>query len=169
MPNRKTRTREHIIADISENHFESFALIKGFSTESTANDYGYDIIMSTYDQNGEIENGFVLVQLKATDSLNLIDSGTKISFPVDKRDLNLWLNEFYPVMLVVYDAQNRKGYWLYLQAYFQSISGFSLTNVGSTYNVHIPVYNKVGKGAIGRFKQYKDKLYKQVQNIIHSN
>lgn len=169
MPNRKIRTREHIIADISENHFESFALMKGFSTESTAHDYGYDIIMSTYDTNGEIENGFVLVQLKATDTISLINGNTKVSFPVDKRDLNLWLNEFYPVILVVYDAKTKKGYWLYLQAYFQSLTNFSLSKVGSSHNVHIPMTNVVSKGAMTKFKKYKDKLYKQVQNVVHSN
>lgn len=169
MPNRKIRTREHIIADISENHFESFALMKGFSTESTAHDYGYDIILSTYDPSGEIENGFVLVQLKATDNLSLINNNTTVSFPLDKRDLTLWLNEFYPVILVVYDAQNEKGYWLYLQAYFQSLTNFSLSNVGSSHNVHIPLTNRISKGAMTKFKNYKEKLYRQVQNIIHSN
>lgn len=169
MPNRKIRTREHIIADISENHFENFALMKGFSTESTAHDYGYDIIMSTYDQSGEIENGFVLVQLKATDSLNLINNKTEISFPIDKRDLTLWLKEFYPVILVVYDAQKKKGYWLYLQAYFQSLTNFSIANVGKSHNIHIPVSNVVSKGSMTKFKNYKKKLYTQVQNIIHSN
>ncbi|MBO0949767.1 DUF4365 domain-containing protein [Fibrella forsythiae] len=168
MPNRKTRTREHIIADISENHFERFALLKGFSTESTASDYGYDIIMSTYDKNGEIENGFILVQLKATDSINLINNQTAISFPVDKRDLTLWLKEFYPVILVVYDAQNKKGYWLYVQAYFNSIKNFTLLNIGKTYNVNIPVSNKIKNSTMDKFKKFKEKLYNQVKNVIHS-
>lgn len=169
MPNRKIRTREHIIADISENHFESFALLKGFSTESTAHDYGYDIIMSTYDASGEIENGYVLVQLKATDKLNLIKNNRVISFPVDKRDLTLWLKEFYPVILVVYDAQRKRGYWLYLQAYFQTLSGFRLAKIRASYNVHIPLSNRISKGAMSKFKRYKEKLYAQVQNVIHKN
>ncbi len=101
MPTRKIRTREHIIADISENHFEGIALMKGFSTESTYHDYGYDILLTTYDKYGEIENGFVLIQLKATDNLRWIKKNTVISFSVDNRDLNLWLKEFYPVILVV--------------------------------------------------------------------
>ena len=94
MANRKKRTREHIIADLSENHFERIALLKGFSVERTAHDYGYDIFLFSYDTNGEIENGYISVQLKATDSLTLINGNSKVSFPVDKKDLNLWLKEF---------------------------------------------------------------------------
>ena len=169
MPQRKIRTREHIIADLSENHFERYALLKGFSTESTAHDYGYDIILSTYDNQGEIENGFILVQLKATDNLTVINQNSTISFTLDKRDLELWLNEFYPVILVVYDAQKEKGYWLYIQAYFQSKVDFSIDQIGTTHNVHIPLKNIIGKGAMTKFKDYKIRLYKQVQNIIHAN
>ena len=168
MPQRKIRTREHIIADISENHFERFALLKGFSTESTAHDYGYDIILSTYDNQGEIENGFILAQLKATDNLTTINQNTTISFTLDKRDLELWLNEFYPVILVVYDAQTKKGYWLYVQAYYQSLPNFSINNVRITHNVHIPLTNIIGKGAMNKFKNFKSRLYQQVQNIIHT-
>ena len=91
LANRKKRTREHIIADLSENHFERIALLKGFSVERTAHDYGYDIFLFSYDTNGEIENGYISVQLKATDSLTLINGNSKVSFPVDKKDLNLWL------------------------------------------------------------------------------
>jgi len=165
VPNRKIRTREHIIADISENDFERIALMKGFSTESTFHDYGYDILLSTYDKSGEIENGFVLVQLKATDKLPLIKNGTVISFPVDRRDLDLWLNEFYPVILVVYDAQKKKGYWLYVQEYFKLQPRFSIEKVKSYVNVHIPVENKISKGAMTKFKRFKEKRYKLIQNL----
>ena len=168
MARRKQRTRDHIIADLSENHFERVALLKGFSIERTAQDYGYDIFLFTHDSKGETENGFVFVQLKATDNLPLINKNTIISFPIDRRDLDLWLKEFYPVILVIYDAQKNKGYWLYLQAYFQLINGFSIANVGRSVNVHIPVSNKIGKGAMTKFAMYREKRHKLTQNIIHS-
>lgn len=167
MPNRKLRTREHIIADLSENHFERYALGQGFSTESTVNDYGYDIILSTYDINGEIENGIIWVQLKATDSITFIDQGKCVSFTVDKRDLDLWLNEFYPVILVVYDAKALKGYWIYIQSYFKNLNGFHLTNVRKTINVHIPVNNQIGASAMRKFCVFKEKMYAQIINVIH--
>lgn len=168
MAKRKKRTREHIIADLSENHFEKIALIKGFSVERTAHDYGYDIFLFSYDANGEIENGYISVQLKATDSLPLINGNSVISFIVDKKDLDLWLKEFNPVILVVYDVPNNKAYWLYIQAYFQTLNGFALANVGKSINVHIPLTNKIGKGALTKFADQKTKLYNQIQNIQHS-
>jgi len=165
---RKQRTRDHVIADLSENHFEKCALQKGFSVERTAHDYGYDVILFTYDKNGEIENGFVSVQLKATDKLNTINNNTTISFPVDKKDLDLWLNEFFPVIFVIYDAANEQGYWLYLQSYFNAMTGFSLTNVGKTFNIHIPLSNSIGKGAMTKFADFKSKRNKIALTAQHT-
>jgi Domain of unknown function (DUF4365) len=169
MASRKKRTREHIIADLSENHFEKFAILKGFSVERTAHDYGYDLVLFTYDSSGEIENGYVSVQLKATDNLEFIHSGTIISFTVDKRDLDLWLNEFNPVILVIYDAENFKGYWLYIQAYFQNLQNFTLASVNKTLNVHIPIVNKINKSSMKKFAEQKERLYRQLKNIQHQN
>jgi len=166
---RKRRTREHVIADLSENHFEKIALLNGFSVERTTHDYGYDIFLFSYDANGEIENGYVSVQMKATDNLNLIHQNTVVSFPVDKRDLDLWLKEFNPVILVIYDVTKNVGYWLYIQAYFQAIAGFTLANVGQTINVNIPISAKIDNASMNRFAWQKSQLYNQLQNIQHKN
>lgn len=63
---RKRRTRQHIIADLSVNHIERFVLLNGYSTERVNCDYGIDLIIFTYDANGEIENGQIFVQLLVT-------------------------------------------------------------------------------------------------------
>ena len=170
MANRKLRTREHIIADLSENQFEKVALLQGYSIERTAHDYGYDILMFTYNLQGEIENGYVSVQLKATDSFHsrLIENGTKISFPVEKKDLGLWLKELNPVIIVMYDANNEVGYWLYIQAYFQNIANFKIENIGFTKNIHIPLTSIVNKEAMVTFSQQKTALYNQLNNITHT-
>lgn len=169
MARRKKRTRGHIIADMSENHFEKLALKKGFSVERTAHDYGYDILLFSYDNEGEIENGYVSVQLKASDSVIFRRNNTIITFQVSKKDLDLWLKEFNPVILVVYDAANEKGYWLYIQAYFQSLQNFTLANVGKKINVYIPISQKISKGAMTKFSKHKARLYKQIQTIQHVN
>lgn len=56
---RKTRTRAHVIAELSLNHVEYFILQCGFSVERIGTDYGYDLQMYTYDDHGEVENGTV--------------------------------------------------------------------------------------------------------------
>lgn len=72
---RKRRTREHIIADLSVNHVERQVLLCGYTVERHRHDYGLDLLMSTYDHNGEVENGEVRLQLKATDHLNRVQGG----------------------------------------------------------------------------------------------
>jgi hypothetical protein len=93
---KKTRTRQHIIADLSLNHLEKLAFLNGFSTESFRSDYGYDVNIFTYNTEGEFEIGNIYVQLKATDRLKLLKSGLEISFALDKRDVNTWINDHFP-------------------------------------------------------------------------
>ncbi|MCX6214565.1 DUF4365 domain-containing protein [Spirosoma sp.] len=167
MADRKRRTREHIIADLSVNNFERIALLTGYSVERTVHDYGYDVLLYTYNNIGEIENGYVSVQLKASDSLSFIDSGTAISFPVSKKDLNLWLAEYNPVILVIYDSIGDVGYWLYIQKYLEDIKGFSLSNVKKWLNVRIPIKQKIEENNMRTFAKYKANLYSQI-HVKHS-
>ena len=91
---RKRRTPEHVIADLSVNYLEYFVLKAGFTLEKFDADYGYDAELYTYNDNGEIENSPVYIQLKATNNIELykLKSGD-ISFPIGKRDLELWLKQ----------------------------------------------------------------------------
>jgi hypothetical protein len=52
---RKRRTREHVIAALSANHVERFIVQCGFAFEVTRSDYGYDLAMKTFDDEGYIE------------------------------------------------------------------------------------------------------------------
>lgn len=169
MARKKRRTRGHIIADLSENLFERKALLVGFSVERIAHDYGYDLILYTYTSKGEIENGYVSVQLKASDSLTTLQNNTHISFTLKKKDLLLWLKEFNPVILVVYNAKTDIGYWLYLQSYFESLEEFDLKKVTKNFNVHIPIANLVSEESMQQFALKKQNLYKQLKNITHQN
>ena len=67
---RKRRVRKHIIADLSRNHIEYKLLKAGHTMVVDPADYGYDGSITTFDSNGEIENGYVFIQLKATDHLD---------------------------------------------------------------------------------------------------
>src|SRR5438874_133319 len=102
---RKRRTREHVIADLSVNFLERFILRCGYTADPiTKSDYGLDLMLFAYSPEGEIENGQVLFQLKATDRLPLLADGRTISFPVEVAHLWHWEAEPYPIILVVYDA-----------------------------------------------------------------
>lgn len=102
---RKRRTREHVIADTSLNHVERLVLRCGFAAEVTRHDYGIDMILFFYDAAGEVRNGQVMLQVKATDTLRRTRDGTAIAFQIARPDLAYWLEIAQPVILVVYDAR----------------------------------------------------------------
>jgi hypothetical protein len=133
----KIRTREHLIADLAINYVERFVLLSGFALMRVQPDYGYDLLMSTYNERGEREPGAVFLQVKATDRLPLVSAGAIVSWPVSRRDLKLWLPEAYPVVLVVYDGQKDKAYWLSIHDYFADQPSAVLFAAGEWINVSI--------------------------------
>ncbi len=159
---RKRRTREHIIADLSVNHVERFVLLCGHTIEKISSDYGYDLILYTYSSEGELENGNVYIQVKATDNVRFISKGQAVSFPLKKRDLHTWLAEPLPVMLILYDAVRDCAYWLYIQEHFESVRDFDMRKVKKYHSVNIPVSNRVGKGSIRKFAKFKKNVLRQI-------
>ncbi len=159
----KLRTRGHVLADLSINYVERRVLLCGYSVQRIYNDYGYDLMMSTYKPNGEIEGGIVFFQVKATDSLPLLAGERTISWVVSRRDLRLWLNEAYPIILVVYDGRRERAFWLHVQAYFidQPTSGLFLA--GQTINVHLPVSNRLNHRSMQQIVQRKNAIHASIQ------
>ncbi len=163
---RKRRTREHVIADLSANHVERQALLCGFSVERVRHDYGIDLRLFTYDRHGEVESGEILLQLKATDHLRLMARGKFIAYRLDRPDLHSWLSEFQPVILVVYDAAADRASWLYVQAYFEKQPGFNLKRAGETVTVRIPISNVLDPSAIRTFARYRDRIRGQMEGKV---
>jgi hypothetical protein len=85
----KKRTRQHIIADLSVNFVERFIFEEGHTAQRLVSDYGYDLFMVTYDDEGYPEPDLVYLQVKASD--NLAVKGDACVFDLDVRDYNLWM------------------------------------------------------------------------------
>ena len=117
---RKRRTRAHVIADMSLHHLCYVLAKAGFTAEAIRADYGYDLTVFTFDDDGTYENGNVFVQLKATERVRRDPATGSIGFRVKKRDLLTWEEEPFPVYLVLFDAAKELAYGLYLQRYLQS-------------------------------------------------
>src|SRR5688572_27519950 len=83
---RKQRTVQHVIADQSVNYVERYIIDEWHTPHRVVSDYGYDLIVVTYDANGYAEPGSILIQLKASGSLE--QSGTDYVYDVDIRDYN---------------------------------------------------------------------------------
>lgn len=165
---KKKRPRTHIIADLSINHVERYIFLCGYSVERVEYDYGYDLIIFTYNHQGEIENGQIYVQLKATDSLRIVEQN-KITFSLSRSDLELWLLEPMPCIFIIYDAQTNQAYWLYLQAYFQNLVNFNLDTIGESLTIYIPTENLLTQASIKKFAEYRDNVLKQLKGVIKHN
>src|SRR5215472_10462425 len=85
----KRRTRQHVMADQSVNYVERFIIDEGHTAQRLTQDYGYDLLLFTYDDQAYAEPGVAFLQLKATETLTR--SGSHYVFDLDLRDYNLWM------------------------------------------------------------------------------
>jgi hypothetical protein len=150
---RKRRTREHVIADLSVHHVEGFILEEGHTAQRLGSDYGYDLVMFTYDERGYVEPDSVYFQLKAAESLRA--AGPDYVFDLDIRDYNLWIAEQMPVILVLYDAGRRQAYWLHVQGYFGGGTARRPKKGAKTVRVRVPRRQVVNRQAIATMRDLK--------------
>lgn len=152
---RKLRTREHVLADLSVNHVERQILLRGYSANRPQSDYGIDLFLITYNDHGEVENGHILIQVKATDSLQMLKIEPFISLRVEVADLKAWQDELMPVILVIYDGKQDTAFWLYVQQYLdeKNVSGDDFITDQDRVTVRIPAQNRLDQTAIDRFRQ----------------
>jgi Domain of unknown function (DUF4365) len=138
---RKRRTRSHIIEDLGFNHVERQILYAGYTIQRyKRNDYGYDGILHTFNDKGEIENFMIHIQLKSTDNIQLTEDQKTIKFDLSKQDLELWLLSSVVMLLVLYDAVGENAYFLDLQAYFKAKS-IGLSGIRKFIRIQIPMEN----------------------------
>lgn len=143
---RKQRTRQHMIADQSVNHVQRYIIDAGHTAQEFERDYGYDLLLSTYDPSGYLEPGAIYLQLKAAEQLQC--RGPNYVFDVDVRDYNLWIRERAPVILVLFNASRRRAHWLHVQAYFRGDASRRPRPGAKTVRVRVPVRQAVNQGAV---------------------
>ncbi len=158
----KTRTRQHVIADLAVNYVERQVLLCGYTGQRVQHDYGYDFTAVTYDQRGQVEGGVVFFQVKATDRLLSLKDGRTVSWPISRRDLKLWLSEAYPVIFVLYDGSRDRAYWLHIQSHFAGYPTAKLFATGDELNVHIPLVQRVNRRAIRAIARCKNEVQEQI-------
>jgi hypothetical protein len=156
-PPRKRRTREHLLADLSANHVARFALQCGFAAEELRQDYGLDLAVFTFDDQGYLESGVIWMQLKATDQLKTTRDSGAVLVRLDRRDILAWIAERYPVILVVYDAKQDCAYWLSIHSYFGNEQAFNRLR-GKTVTIPIPTANRMSEIAMRDFAREKAAL-----------
>jgi hypothetical protein len=113
-------------------------------------EYGTDALMLHFSpETREIENGWVEFQVKSTDELRLVDNGESVACTVELAHVHYWLWEVaHPFLLILYDAQKHRAFWLDVQDYLQN----QRIEDGKTLTIRIPVRNKVTVNAIDQFR-----------------
>src|SRR5262249_33361076 len=164
---RKRRTREHVLADLSINHVERHALKCGFVAERVIHDYGIDLELLTFNKKGEIEEGKILLQVKATDRLQISSDQRSVALRIDRSDLVNWLAQPLPVILVLYHGPKDVAYWLYVQRHFRRMKNFSLFTSGQSVTIQMPIENVVTPSAMRRFSRFRARVIEQMRNVIH--
>jgi hypothetical protein len=165
---RKKRIRKHIIADLSFHHVAYQVVKCGFTIEATRSDYGYDGSIFTYNSRGEIENGTIFIQLKATDHIARYKRRTTFSFPLERRDIDLWQDEPFPVYLILFDTASEIAYWLYLQAYLETSGVTADTMFRPSLPVGMNAAQVVDVGSVRAWRRHKAKVLANIGSISHA-
>ena len=152
---RKRRTREHVIADLAINHVERFVLRCGFTLHRVRHDYGLDLAVTTYADSGEVENGVVWMQVKASDDPPRLANASGLRTRIQRKDLLSWNGELYPVILVLYDARADQAYWLHVQRVCEGGRLFELARRGATLTLPVPFNQVIDEEAVWTFRRLK--------------
>src|SRR5262249_15104063 len=149
----KRRTRQHVIADQSVNYVERFIIDEGHTVQRVEKDYGYDLLLFTFDEQGYSEPDYVSLQLKAAESLQA--DGADYVYDVDIRDHNLWMLETMPVILILFDAPRRRAFWVSVQHYFREGPGEPPKKGARTVRIRVPARQVVNRRAIAKMRDLK--------------
>jgi hypothetical protein len=142
-----------VIAAQSCNYVERFIIDEGHEAQRVERDYGYDLILLTFDEEGYVEPGMATIQLKASEELE--QTGQDYVFDLDIRDYNLWVREPMPVFLILFDASRRRAYWLYVQRYFEDNPSHQPKKGAKTVRVRVPARQPVNCRAVACLRSFK--------------
>jgi hypothetical protein len=130
------------------NFLERVILDEGHTVQRIMSDYGYDLVMMTFDEEGYSEPGLIYFQLKASDFLEK----ENYTYDIDIKHYNLWKDESLPVILVLFNATNRRAHWVHVQGYFKESDRRPKKG---TKTVRIPLRNVVNRRAVAKMRAMK--------------
>lgn len=150
-----------MIASQSRNYIEKFFIDKGHTADRPSEDYGYDLLVNTFDEHGYAESGDFRIQLKASDGLKFRKDGTFISFQVTSKHFELWANELMPVFLILYDAKERAAYWFDLGEYVNEHRSRRPSAGTQTITLNVPVANRFTEATVDHMRACKSRALEQ--------
>jgi hypothetical protein len=86
---------------------EKYIIDSGYTAQRLTDDYGFDLVLKTFDARGYAEPGSILHPSESVGILQEARGGWV--YDLDVRDYNLWMREIMPVVLVLFDATRRRA------------------------------------------------------------
>lgn len=116
----KRRVQEHIIEDRSGYQLGEAFAIHEWILESFRKDYGEDFFVRSV-ENGTLTGSDFYLQLKGTPDIEQykLSNSKNFSYPISLANLRQWHRFTYPVIVILWDIDNRVGYWLHIQPFIE--------------------------------------------------
>jgi hypothetical protein len=116
-------------------------------------EYGTDAQMHHWTpETREPEKGFIEFQVKATESLHFVENNKSVTCRVKMADLHFWHHVIdQPVVLVLYDAEKHRAFWIDIQEYVEQ--GREFEEDQDEAIIRIPVDNKLTVQAVDKFRR----------------
>lgn len=143
-------------------------MLANFSIERIVHDYGLDLVLFTYNPSGELQDGGIYLQVKATEQATIRSDGQSVVFRVARADVLTWLRHRLPVILTLYDVSAESAYWVYVQRYFGHLPGFDLQTAAQTITMYLPLVQTLTPIAVEQFANFRDNILAQLGTPKHA-
>ncbi|GEM_PF-2342267 len=107
-----SRPKSHVVGDVGQTAVSLLLKTWGWTADIIHSDYGEDIECNVFVE-GQRTNLYFRSQVKSTDSAEDIDEleDGQLKVSIKSTTCRQWLEEFFPVFIVVYDVKRNCGYW----------------------------------------------------------
>jgi len=137
---RRRKVWQHDTENVSEGQICEYFHRLGWDVDRFGKDYGEDLFVRIFEEGASTGKSF-FVQLKGTNNIQQYALRTRVfSYSVDVVNLLQWHRNQFPVIFVLWDIEQRVGYWLHIQSYVDKRlkKGPLWLKQEGKRNVHIP-------------------------------
>lgn len=134
------RPRSHKLEDQSRNELHRIFTDFGWTVENLAKDYGEDLLVRIFSRGSATPYSF-FVQAKATNrSLAYLATDKRnFLYPISSNHVKHWERFWEPVIITLWDGQNRSTYWECIQSFCEAPWPLGPPNLSrKTLRVRIP-------------------------------
>lgn len=138
---RRRKVWQHNTENISEDQIREYFHRIEWEVDRFGKDYGEDLFIRIFEEGAFTGKAF-FVQLKGTNNIQQYALQTGVfSYSVDVVNLLQWHRNLFPVIFVLWDIEQRVGYWLHIKSYVDKKlkkEPLWLKNEEGTRKIHLP-------------------------------